>query len=199
LMDLAVLVCDALVDGEVCYVVCACVCTVCGRPGRGYRCVGSQWHWFAVRVCMPCLPSFLHALVCGTVCVGALSRGGLGARKCVVWVAGLTSGTTLARPCSPSATVRSRRVGLGRAVAWRAGLLWCVVVDWTVHCVHCRRLAYPRVAGAPGLSYTTFNVTWSSGEPQPVTFTGVASSTTYTVNITNTGPVAGDEVTDVGV
>jgi hypothetical protein len=45
-----------------------------------------------------------------------------------------------------------------------------------------------------GLSYTTFNVTWSNGEPAPATFSDASSSVTYTVNITNTGPVAGDEV-----
>jgi len=46
-----------------------------------------------------------------------------------------------------------------------------------------------------GLSYTTFKLEWSDGSEIPKTLTNdILEAVTYTVNITNTGNVAGDEV-----
>ncbi|EDQ84789.1 uncharacterized protein MONBRDRAFT_39142 [Monosiga brevicollis MX1] len=46
---------------------------------------------------------------------------------------------------------------------------------------------------AYGLSYTTFNLSWSPAPPM-TTFTSTLRSTTYTATVTNTGSVGGDEV-----
>lgn len=50
-----------------------------------------------------------------------------------------------------------------------------------------------------GLSFTNFSIAWSGATPQPASIpTGTGGSgtpsQTYTVSVTNTGPVAGDEV-----
>eukprot|EP00463_Aulacantha_scolymantha_P006379 TRINITY_DN800_c0_g1_i1.p1 TRINITY_DN800_c0_g1~~TRINITY_DN800_c0_g1_i1.p1 ORF type:complete len:418 (+),score=88.41 TRINITY_DN800_c0_g1_i1:936-2189(+) len=44
-----------------------------------------------------------------------------------------------------------------------------------------------------GLSYTTFKLHWDP-QPPPTIFTNEDSQITYTVNVTNTGKIAGDEV-----
>jgi len=46
-----------------------------------------------------------------------------------------------------------------------------------------------------GLSYTQFSLEWTSGEAPLYTISNLKDTTsTYTVNVTNTGTVAGDEV-----
>jgi len=44
-----------------------------------------------------------------------------------------------------------------------------------------------------GLSYTTFKLDWNP-QPPPMIFTDINSQITYTVNVTNEGKIAGDEV-----
>lgn len=45
-----------------------------------------------------------------------------------------------------------------------------------------------------GLSYTTFDLSWSPEPPQRAVLASASDSTTYTCTVTNTGSVAGDEV-----
>ena len=45
-----------------------------------------------------------------------------------------------------------------------------------------------------GLSYTTFDITWSPAPPNGTVFRSVKDTQTYTATVTNTGKRAGDEV-----